>query len=194
MANPTETHLDIAYEALRYLDATKHYKLNFRKSKEGIKLEGYSDADWANLPECHSTSGYAFKSSSDSALISWRSAKQPVVATSTVEAEYIAASEATKEALFLRQILADLTGQPPEPVRLCIDSQGALTLASHQTQHRQTKHIDIKIHHIRCYVHNKSIFLHYVKSMDNIADIMTKPVARPTFKRFASIHGERHLP
>eukprot|EP00965_Chrysotila_dentata_P138935 4594976-Pleurochrysis_carterae.AAC.1 len=76
------------------------------------------------------------------AAISWASKKQPSVALSSCEAEIIAASEATKEAVYLRKLLTDLGIPTPEPTPLSMDNKSAIDLAYNPEHHQRSKHID----------------------------------------------------
>ena len=160
------------------------------KSTENLKITGFSDSDWGSSPGRHSISGYVFKLNPESALISWRSSKQRIVALSTCEAEYIAITETSKEALFLRQLYTDMSGTDTEYVRLFTDNQGAIALAKNPVHHKRTKHIDIRYHFIRELVSNGVIILSYIPSADNIADLFTKPLSKQKFAQFHTIRGQ----
>ena len=160
------------------------------KSKVSYKFFGYSDSDWASdNNDRQSVSGYAFKCNPLSALVSWRSGKQTLVATSSCEAEYIALHEAVCEALFLRQIFAEFNQANTQNVLIYADNQGCISLAKHPTYHRRTKHIDIRFHAIRKYVSNNSVSIMYIPSRDNLADICTKALRGPNLKSFSIIRG-----
>ena len=189
MHKPTKMHMNIARGVLKYLKGTQHYDLKYVKSNEPLTIYGYSDSDWASANDYQSVSGYAFKMSKQSALISWRSGKQSLVAGSSCEAEYIALHAATCEALFLRQLFAELTQSDPITINIFCDNQGCVALAKHPSYHKKTKHINIKYHAIRIYVQNKSISLSYVPTKNNIADLATKPLKGPNLKSFAIIRG-----
>jgi hypothetical protein len=91
---------------LRYVRRTIAYGLRYTSS-EGVMLHGFTDSDWmGSVVDRKSTSGYCF--SLGSATISWSSRKQGSIAQSTAEAEYIAASTASREAVWLRKLLSDL--------------------------------------------------------------------------------------
>ena len=100
---PTEAHVTAVKRIIRYLKGTINLGLMYNKSADH-KLFGFSDADWAgDIDSRHSTTGNLFIMSG--AAISWLSRKQPVVALSTTEAEYIALCTATQEAVWLRRLL-----------------------------------------------------------------------------------------
>ena len=190
MSSPHTVHLAIAKSVLRYLKGTTNYSLNYVKSKNDLELTGYSDSDWGSSPDRRSISGYCFKLNTESALISWRSCKQRVVALSTCEAEYLSLTESCKDALFLRQILSDLTNNELTPVTLHTDNQGSLALAKNPVHHKRTKHISIRYHFIRHQVTYGVIKLLYIPTSDNIADLFTKPLPKPKFVQFCTIRGQ----
>ena len=105
-ANPTESHLTAAKRILRYLKRTVHLGLSYKNCADG-NLIGYSDADWArDVDDRHSTSGNVFLLAKGE--VSWLSKKQATVALSTAEAEYVALSASTQEAIWLRRLLTDV--------------------------------------------------------------------------------------
>ena len=189
MNKPTKVHMTIARGVLKYLKGTQHYDLKYVRSSEPLTIFGYSDSDWASANDFLSVSGYAFKMSKNSSLISWRSGKQSLVAASSCEAEYIALHAATCEALFLRQLYAELTQSTPVTVKIFCDNQGCIALAKHPSYHKKTKHINIKYHAIRTYVQNKSISLAYIPTKNNLADLATKPIKGPNMRNFDIIRG-----
>ena len=91
---------------LRYIKGTLRYGLKFSVDDDGCDLYGFSDADWAgDVDNRRSTSGYVFKVANSTVSCT----KQATVAKSTTEAEYVASSQATQEAIYLRKLLADLS-------------------------------------------------------------------------------------
>eukprot|EP00965_Chrysotila_dentata_P153035 5057706-Pleurochrysis_carterae.AAC.1 len=124
-----------AQRVLMYL--SHHRSIGLRFCRVNAPVTGFSDSNWATK---HSTSGYVFMY--NQAAISWASKKQPSVALSSCEAAIIAASEATKEAVYLRTLLADLDIQTPEPTPLSMDNKSAIDLAYNPEHHQRSKHID----------------------------------------------------
>jgi hypothetical protein len=178
-ANPTENHWELALRTTSYLAHTRTVGLALGGPNQ-VTLSGWVDADWAG---CHdtrrSTTGYLFKI--NNSPIVWSSKRQQTVSTSTVEAEYIAITEAAKEALWLRNLLKELGFENivTEATVLHTDNQGAIRLAINPSTHQRTKHIDIRHHLIRELIHNKSIALEYVTTGEQQADILTKPLPGP---------------
>ena len=161
---------------LRYLQATPTHGIRFSGSGDG-KLIGYSDADWVgDIESGRSTSGYVFVL--NGGCISWRSKKQRTVALSSTEAEYMALSEATQEAVWLKAFMREL-GEDTGGGALTVDedNQGAIALAKNPEFHKRTKHIDIRYHFVREKVEDGQVALEYCPTQDMLADLMTKPIA-----------------
>uniref|UniRef100_H3H925 Integrase catalytic domain-containing protein n=1 Tax=Phytophthora ramorum TaxID=164328 RepID=H3H925_PHYRM len=144
-ADPCPTHWQALKRVLRYLQATPTHGLEFSQ-EDSVGMCGYSDADWAgDTKSRRSTSGYAFMM--NGGCISWRSKKQRTVALSSTEAEYMALSEATQEAVWLKVFLCELGEMASdEAVKIYEDNQGSIALAKNPQFHKRTKHIDIRYH------------------------------------------------
>jgi hypothetical protein len=180
-------HLTAAKRSLRYLSATKDLKLCFTHQagitdSNDISLLGFTDSDWAgNLMNRKSVGGCLF-SIGQAAPIHWISKTQTVVALSTLEAEYIACSSATREAIWLRRLASDITIRTPEhpkdsePTQIGCDNQGALKVLDSGVIQAKTKHIDVKYHHTKDEIEKGTVAFHYVQSTENPADILTKPL------------------
>lgn len=186
LSKPTHEHLQMSKAVLRYIKGTKDYGLKFIKSIQSISLIGHCDSDWGSSSvDRKSISGYCFRVSENSSIISWRSKKQLTVALSTCEAEYMAATYAIQEGQFLRQVLSDVLMTPKLPVNLFVDNhQGAMELAKNPINHQRSKHIDMRIHFIRTEIASGNVTLHYVPSEQNVADIFAKPVSKFSFQKF----------
>ena len=176
-AAPRESHMNLALTCLAYLNSTKDAGLVLG-GRKGIELEGWVDADHAGCTETRrSTTGYLFKLG-DSPIV-WRSTRQSTVSKSTVEAEYVAASEATAEARWLRALLSSIGYQQDGATVLWADNQGAIKLANNPSTHQRTKHIDIKYHFIRKAISDGEIRLCYVRTGQQQADMLTKGLPGP---------------
>jgi len=112
----------------------------------------------------------------------WASKKQATVAQSTAEAEYVAAAEATSQAIWLRRILEDMGEKQDEPTKINYDNKSAIAMAKNPVHHRTAKHIAIKYYFFREAEATKEIKLDYCKTEDQIADIFTKALPRPRFE------------
>ena len=149
-------------------------------------LLGYTDANWAgDVDTRRSTSGYIFKIADG--VVSWRSKKQSTVAKSTTEAEYVALSQATQEAIWLRRLLSDLGCKADGPTLIKEDNQGAIQIARNPKFHNRTKHIDMTFHFIREKMASKDIKVEYCSTHDMIADIMTKALPKGRFEKLRSL-------
>ncbi|KAG2758626.1 hypothetical protein Pcac1_g29253 [Phytophthora cactorum] len=179
-ADPCPTHWQALKRVFRYIQGTKTHGIEFQGSCED-GLQGYSDADWAgDIESRRSTSGYAFMM--NGGCISWRSKKQRTVALSSTEAEYMALSEATQEAVWLKVFLCELGEMAnDEAVKIYEDNQGSIALAKNPEFHKRTKHIDIRYHFVREKVEDGQVVLQYVSTTDMLADIMTKPIPATQF-------------
>eukprot|EP00253_Pinus_taeda_P027972 PITA_27972 len=108
--------------------------------------------------------------------------KQRSVVLSSAEAEYMAASLAACEAIWMRKILVGLFGSHLDPTVIYCDNQSCIKLSANPVFHDRSKHIDIKYHHIRDCVHRRIMLLSYIPTEDQDADILTKALTRSKFK------------
>ncbi|KFY80857.1 hypothetical protein V499_00312 [Pseudogymnoascus sp. VKM F-103] len=190
-ANPSQAHMDATDQIYAFLNGTVDQGL-FYKANSTLELVGYVDADHAN---CHdtrkSTTGFVFLLGGSP--VSWCSQRQKTVAVSTTDAEYIAASEASREAIWLRRFINDLKidGCYIPHVPLYIDNNAALKLTKNPEGHGRTKHIDIKYHYIRQKVEEGDIQTLRVDTKDNLADILTKALGGQKFLDFVKRLGLR---
>ena len=188
MSRPSKDHWIGVKRVLRYLKGTLKYGLKFTVHEEEPELFGYSDADWAgDVDTRRSTSGYVFQIGSST--VSWSSRKQATVAKSSTEAEYVALSSATQEAVWLRRLMEDLGRQMDAPTTIYEDNQGAIELAKNAKYHNRTKHIDICHHFVRERVVSNEIQVIYCPTGDMIADIMTKGLAKLSFEKLRNLLG-----
>ena len=156
-------------------------------------LTGYSDADWAgDLDDRHSTSGNLFIMAGGT--ISWTSKKQATVSLSTAEAEYIALSTATQEAIWLRRLLADFNCQQNKPTLIMGDNQYSIAIARNPVSHARTKHIDIRYHFIREALQDDVIDLRFCPTSEMTADVLTKPLSRNRFEHCRRSMGMDFVP
>ena len=158
------------------MKGTQNFGLLFRRDRERNALVGYSDADYAaDLDTRRSTTGYVF--AMNGGCIAWCSRRQATVSVSTTEAEFIAASEATKEAIWLRKLLSDIGHGCAEPTILHVDNQSAIRLTRNLEFHRRSKHIDVRYHFICEKLRNDEIDTKYLNTNNQHADILTKPLS-----------------
>lgn len=151
-AEPKTEHVTAVKRLLRYLQGTKDLRLSYTKNGES-NITGYCDADWAaDVVDRKSCTGYIFML--QGGAISWSSRKQQTVALSTAEAEYMAMSSATQEALWLRQLSAELGQCLNEPLIIFSDNQSAIKLSLNDCYLPRSRHIDIRYHFLKEHVCN----------------------------------------
>jgi len=152
---------------LLYLNGSRKLGLLYR-ADASIENVGYSNADWAgDVGDRKSTSGYICVSFGRAA-VSWKSTKQTTAALSTAEAEYVALSSASQEAIWLEQLISDLSGKVTKTMIIYEDNQSAICLAKNQAVHGRTKH---KYHFIRDLIEAGRIELSYCETKSMIADM-----------------------
>ncbi|GJR05035.1 hypothetical protein Tco_0528019 [Tanacetum coccineum] len=163
---------------LRYIKGTTHLGLWYPKGT-GIETVVYADSDHAgDYVDRKSTSGIC--TFVGCCLTSWFSKKQTALAISTTEAEYVSAGKACQQALWMKQALIDYDVRLDDVPIMC-DNKGAIDLSKNPVQHSRTKHIEIRHHFLRDNVQKGHISIEKVPSVDNIADILTKPLKRELF-------------
>jgi hypothetical protein len=185
MTEPRQRHWVAEKHILRYLRGTITYGLRYTSSG-GLFLHGYADVDWEGSPvDQKSTSRYCF--SLGSSMISWSSRKKGSIAQSTTEAEYIAASDASKEAVWLRKLVSGLFGDKIEMTVVHCDNQSCIKLTENLVFHDRSKHIDMRYHYIRDLVQRKTVKLQYIATSEQVVDILTKPL---TSRQFVQLRGK----
>jgi hypothetical protein len=179
LQRPAQSHLRAAQHVLRYLNGTLSQGITYSGSDP---LKGYSDADWAGCQSTfRSTSGYLY--TLGGGAISWRSSKQRNVALSSCESEYVALSDAGKEALWFRMFLGELNLVPSTPTQIFCDNQGSINLAKNPVNHTRVKHIAIRFHAIREWIQDLSIAIFHCPTSDMPADCLTKAVNHTAHRR-----------
>ena len=141
---------------------------------------GYSDSDFAS--DCNdqkSTSGHIFFFGG--MAVSWSSQKQSILALSSCEAKYIAATTATCQAIWMNRLMGELTNNEEKKVKLMVENQSAITLSKNPVHHNCTKHINTHYHFIRECVEDKKIEITFIQTDDQLADMFTKALGRLKF-------------
>ena len=183
MHDPRKSHLIAAKRILRYIKGTIDFGLLFPYGAQSKvnELIGYSVSDWCgDLTDMRSTSGYVFKF--NEAAISWCTKKQPVTALSSCEAEYIAGTFATCQALLLDSVMKELKCEVIKPLTLKIDNKSAISLAKNPLSHGRGKHIQTRFHFIREQVTDGIIELHYFPTKLQLTYGFTKAVKLGRFE------------
>jgi hypothetical protein len=187
-ATPGQAHWAALKRVYRYLRGTVNARLTYQGDLDSTHPFAYVDADWASDPtDRRSITGYVFMISGGA--ISWSSKKQTSVALSSTEAEYMAAAAAAKEAIWLRTFLKELDMLSTQPTTLLIDNQSAMALAKNAVFHNRTKHIAIRYHFIREKLDDGELAAEYVPTNNQVADVLTKPLAREKHTRFTEGMG-----
>ena len=183
--NPGVAHWEAVKRIFRYLKGTHELWLSYGERE--VDLEGYADADESMMEDRKAISGYVFII--NGGAISWSAKRQEIVSLSTTESEYIAATYAAKEALWLRSLIFQVFGKTLPPTTLFSDNQSAIALTKEHQYHARTKHIDIRFHFIRYIIEEGKIHLIYCPTEDMVANIFTKALPSPKVKHFASALG-----
>lgn len=162
MHDPDKEHWQAMKWILRYILNTVDVGLVFeRDEKIGQGIVGYCDSDYAGDQDTRrSTIGYVFTLAK--APVSWRSTLQSTVGLSTTEVEYMAVTEAVKEAIWLHGLLDEL-GIGQKSIKVHCDSQSAIHLAKNQVYHARTKHIDVRYHFVRKILEDSTILLQKIQ-------------------------------
>jgi len=138
-------------------------------------------SDWAgSYDDMKSTSGYCFNLGSG--VFSWCTKKQEIVAQSTAEVEFIAATATVNQVLWLKKILYDLHFQQKNKIEVLVDNQAAIAIANNPVCHGKTKHFNIKLYFLREMQQNGEVNLVYCKSEDQLADMFIKPLPISKFE------------
>jgi hypothetical protein len=192
--SPTALDWLAARRVLLYLKGTPNFGLHMKASSTTATslstpsgLAAYSDADWGGDPERKSITGYLAMYAGSP--VSWQSKRQPTIAKSTTEAEYMALYSTCTEVLWLRHLLIDLGLPPPGPIQIFEDNTSCIKLAQRPQDQSRTKHIDITYHYIREQLELQHVSLHHITSKDEIADIFTKPLPKPAFIHLRHLMG-----
>lgn len=184
LERPTQAHVVAAKRILKYIKGTISHGILYDSYGEN-RIDGYSDADYAgDVTSRKSTSGYAFVIGNG--VVSWGSILQKSISLSTMESEYISASEATRELIWLNRLTNELTQDKFGTPILFVDNQSAIKLANNPVNHKRSKHIDVKYHFIREKLNDGILKLEDIRSEDQLADIFTKALPKQRFQELRS--------
>eukprot|EP00253_Pinus_taeda_P020007 PITA_20007 len=179
---PGKEHWTTVKQVFRYLHGISDFGLCYQgrpRLDRVLDIGVVVDVDWArDLDQRRSTSGYLFNLFGGA--VSWMSKKQSIVALSTTEAEYIAATHASKEEVWLQRLCSSM-GLVQGAIRIDCDSQCAIFLAKNPTYHSKTKHIDVQYHFVRDMIEEKKVLLVKVDTLNNTTDALTKYVSTKNF-------------
>ncbi|XP_074346207.1 secreted RxLR effector protein 161-like [Apium graveolens] len=192
MERPTELHYSAVKHILRYVKGTLDYGLHYARGTGNYILSGFSDSDLeGNIEDRKSTGGMVFYL--NDSLITWVSQKQRCVALSSCEAEFMAATAATCQGVWLQKLLSQIVNVKLGPVVMYLDNKSAIDLAKNPTFHGRSKHIDIRYHFIRECVERGEIELKHVSTNEQKADVLTKALGAVKFERMRDLLGMKKL-
>nr|GFA98667.1 ribonuclease H-like domain, reverse transcriptase, RNA-dependent DNA polymerase [Tanacetum cinerariifolium] len=176
MQEPREQNIKAIRQVLRYIKGTKDYGITYMHN-EGNKIHGFNDSSYrVNTQEEKGTTGIIFYYGESP--IRWSTQKQAIVALSSCEFEFIAATAAATQALWLKRLLSKLTHSQEEKVTIKVDNKYAIALMKNPVFHRRSKHIDTKCHFIRECVEREDIKVEFVSREYQKADILTKSLPK----------------
>jgi len=212
---PSVDHLAALHHILRYVEGSTHLKLHLMKCSAFkvipkassststvtqphypkfiwvIEITGYSDSDWVGcLDSRHSTGAYVFLSGQ--LPDPWSSKTQFTAALGSTEAEYMAVTQASKEAIWLRFLLSEIQDRQYQmlpSITIFADNQGCITLAHNPKYHARTKHIEIQHHFVRGKAEGGEVSLEYTPTGVMVADCLTKALPREKFVQHRASMG-----
>ncbi|KAF4990463.1 hypothetical protein FGRMN_8456 [Fusarium graminum] len=190
MSNPSIDHMEACDHILSYLRHTADKGLRYQRGDGSTNLVGFVDSDYAGCADTRrSTTGWVFMLAK--APISWSSQRQRTVALSTTDAEYVAAAEAAKEAVWIKGLINDLQLEnlKVDSVPLYVDNEGARKLSRNPEFHNRTKYIDIRHHFIREKVESGDIDTRRVDTRYNTADMLTKSLGKGRLEDLLKMMG-----
>ncbi|GJW37520.1 zinc finger, CCHC-type containing protein [Tanacetum coccineum] len=175
--NPGTKHWQAIQRVLRYLKKIMDYRLTY--TSYPLVLEGYTDASWiSNTEDNSSTSGWVFLLGGG--VISWAFKKQTCITSSTMESEFVALATAGKEAEWLKNLLLEipLWSKTITPISIRCDSAATLAKAYSQMYNGKSRHLGVRHNMIRELITNGVLSIEFVRSQRNLADYLTKGLAR----------------
>ncbi|HEY5744748.1 MAG TPA: reverse transcriptase domain-containing protein [Chryseolinea sp.] len=183
--NPSPEHWNAVKRIFRYLGGTIDRGIKYKVNPSEPFIFGFSDSDYAgDLDTRKSTSGYLFVLGGGP--VSWKSQLQRTVTLSSTEAEYAALTEAAREANWLQQLLTELGFSFPalKPMLIYEDNTSTISLATNHSNHKRSKHVDVKNHYCREQQALGNIQVEYIRTEDQAADGFTKPLGPQRWNAF----------
>ncbi|CAA7408157.1 unnamed protein product [Spirodela intermedia] len=189
LEEPRKDHLAAMKQILRYVAGTKSWGLMYERKKEKqVQLTGFSNSDFAGDVDARkSTTGIIFFLANSP--LTWQSMKQKVVAQSSCEAEYIAAANAACQGVWLARVLAEVHGSAPSVPMLKVDNKSAIALIKNSVLHGHSKHIEVKYHLVRESAEKGQINVEFIRSEEQLGDVLTKPLGKVKFHEFRAKIG-----
>ncbi|KAK1432653.1 hypothetical protein QVD17_09551 [Tagetes erecta] len=191
MQEPKESHMKAVKHLIRYIKGTTHYGIKYKRTGGGT-LIGYSDSNFVTDSEDgRSTSGNVFFY--NDCAVSWQSQKQKTVALSSCEAEFMAATLAACQAVWLHGLLEEITVKQQEIVTILVDNKSAIQLMKNPVFHGRSKHISPKYHFIRQCVDKNQVQVDFVSGNMQKADVLTKALPLIKFAEMRFMLGVEDL-
>ena len=187
LTNPTEEHLAAAYKVLRYLVHSASHGLEIDGTRP-LQLEAYTDASYGGTEEDRrSVGGYLLTLCGSP--ITWKTGRQPIITTSSTEAEYVALSLTAKEVITTARFLQGFkTVDMQFPVTIHEDNQPSIKIALNENgSAKRTRHMDIRFHFIRQEVNAGKIKIEWIPTAKQAADGLTKSLPKVAFQKFTSL-------
>ena len=183
LSNPGLNHWKAVKKVMRYLQGTKDYMLTYKRSNQ-LEVTGYSDSDFAGCPDDRkSTYGFIFMMAGGA--VSWKSVKQTLTATSTMEAEYVACYEATCQAMWLKKLIFGfhIVESISKPLVIYCDNTAAVHFSQNNRSATRSKHFDIKYLFVREKVREFQTRIEYTAIEHMLADPLTKDLPIGVYQR-----------
>lgn len=177
----TKRDLKMLRNILYYLHKNKEFYIDLTRDKGSttMSITAYSDASFANEKNRRSRTGFIIYA--NGTPIRWKSKMQSLVTTSTFESEYVALSHTTNEVIWFKGLFKELGIKANIP-KIFEDNQGVISSSTGTGENNTySKHVDIKLHHVRDRLMRREIELEYVRSAENVADTLTKPLSTDSF-------------
>ncbi|XP_052134024.1 secreted RxLR effector protein 161-like [Oryza glaberrima] len=188
MEAPTADHDAAVKRILRYVAGTVDFGCYYKRMETPPELVGYCDADMAgDVDTRKSTSGVVFFLGANP--VSWQSIKQKVVALSSCEAEYKAATTAACHRIWLALLLGEIKQEEPESFKLLVDNKSVIALSKNPVFHDRSKHITTRYHFIRECMEDGRAQVEFIGTDGQIADILTKALGRVRFQELRAHIG-----
>ncbi|CAA7021062.1 unnamed protein product [Microthlaspi erraticum] len=190
MQSPRKSHGDLMKHILRYLKGSYAYGLKYGRGSK--TLTGFSDSSHnIDQDDGRSTTGHMFYFGTSP--ITWCSQKQDMVSLSSCEAEFMAATEAERQAIWLQELLGEITREEVKQVTIKIDNISAIALTKNPVFHGKSKHIHKRYHFIRECIERELVDVEHVPGTEQKADILTKALARIKFVEMRSFIGVQDM-
>ncbi|KAL5856864.1 hypothetical protein ACOSQ3_004322 [Xanthoceras sorbifolium] len=189
LSNPGMDHWKVAKQVMRYLQRTKDYMVTYRRSDQ-LEIIGYSDFDFAGCQDSRrSTSGYIYLLAGGA--ISWRSAKQTLIASSTMAAEFVTCYKASNHRIWLQNVITGLRilNGIERPLKFFCDNKSAILYSNNIRSSSKSKHIDIKFLVMKERVQSGQISIEYIGTNSMIANPFTKGLPPKFFQKHTAHMG-----